>query len=322
MKLRKLMAGTLAATMVLGSSMMVFAEDENTGSATGTGSSVGHVDKEVLKVTLPTGTDNTFDYWVDPERVINEAGSLASGTTVQKNEDGVYFKNGGASGTTYSNSSDAVEFVGKNSVAVDVSVVATVEATGEKDIALVADDTALAAATTPALLMNLTVGTDTKAITSEGATVKEKLDGVPSNFKISAENGVYKYAPKTDADEDLWKKTTVKLTGKTNNKEVATDMTAPKIKLTWTIEKHVDSYLSGTSLNSTTTSLTMNLPESVSVSKVELVTGATRVALALGNTYTIQGNTLGIKSSVITNNKNSEIVVTYSDGHTDTLDIQ
>ena len=72
MKLRKFMAGTLAATMVLGSSMMVFAADDNTGSATGTGTSVGHVDKEVLKVTLPTGTDSTFNYWVDPERVIVE----------------------------------------------------------------------------------------------------------------------------------------------------------------------------------------------------------------------------------------------------------
>ena len=36
MNLRKLMVGTLAVTMVLGSSMTVFAE-EQTGNATGTG---------------------------------------------------------------------------------------------------------------------------------------------------------------------------------------------------------------------------------------------------------------------------------------------
>lgn len=234
MKLRKLMAGTLAATMVLGSSMMVFAEDANTGSATGTGTSVGHVDKEVLTVTLPTNTDNVFNYWVDPERVIDLAGQLSDGTTVTKNSDGVYFKR---SDNTYASTSNDVEFEGKNSVAVDVTVAATVTA-GAKDIVLVADDDALAAATTPALLMNLTVGTDTKTITSEGATAKAKLDGVPDNFEVKVESGAYKYAAKSGATG--WAKTAVKLSGKTNSMDVPSDMTAPQINLTWTIEKHIN----------------------------------------------------------------------------------
>lgn len=233
MKLRKLMAGTLTATMVLGSSMMVFAEDANTGSATGTGTSVGHVDKEVLTVTLPTSLDaSTFNYWVDPERVIDLAGTLKDGTSVTKNNDGVYFKN---SDNTYSSSSNEVEFEGKNSVAVDVSVAAEVTP-GSKDIALVADEAALTAATSPALLMNLTVGTDTKVITSEGTTAKAKLDGVPTNFEVKAEGNEYKYVAKTGATG--WAKTSVKLSGKTNKMDVPSDMTAPTIKLTWTIEKH------------------------------------------------------------------------------------
>lgn len=228
------MAGTLAATMVLGSSMMVFAEDANTGSATGTGTSVGHVDKEVLTVTLPTNTDNVFNYWVDPERVIDLAGQLSDGTTVTKNADGVYFKR---SDNTYASTSNDVEFEGKNSVAVDVTVAATVTA-GAKDITLVADDDALAAATTPALLMNLTVGTDTKTITSEGATAKAKLDGVPDNFEVKVESGAYKYSAKQGATG--WAKTAVKLSGKTNSMDVPSDMTAPQINLTWTIEKHIN----------------------------------------------------------------------------------
>lgn len=179
MKLKKLMAGTLAATMVLGSSMTVFAEDQ-TGTATGTGTSVGHVDKEVLTVTLPTDTANVFNYWIDPERVIDLAGSLADGTSVTSNADGVYFKQ---SDNTYASTSNEVEFEGKNSVAVDVSVAAAVTA-GTNDITLVADEDALAAATTPALLMKLVVGTDTKAITSEGATAKAELAGVPGNFEV------------------------------------------------------------------------------------------------------------------------------------------
>ncbi len=243
MNLRKLMAGTLTATMIVGSSMTVLAADAN--GATGSGESIGHVDKKITTVTLPTdtGVNGVFNYYVDPERVIDLAGELKDGTTVTKNEDGVYFKNKGDSGDTYSSSSDAVEFVGKNSVDVDVSVKAEVKANaGDKDIALVADDEALAAATTPALLMNLKVGSATKAITSEGATAKAKLEGKEENFEVTVESGAYKFAATAAAlaDKSLWDNTTVQLSGKTNKMDVTSDMTAPTIELTWTIAEHQD----------------------------------------------------------------------------------
>ena len=235
MNFKKVMAGTLAATMIVGSSMMAFAADQ-TGSASGTGTSVGHVDKEVLTVTLPTNTDNVFNYWVDPERVIDMAGSLADGTAVTENADRVYFKQ---SDNTYASSSSDVEFEGKNSVAVDVSVTAAVTAVSEDtDIVLVADEEALTDATTPALLMKLTVGSETKVITPEGATAKAKLDGMPDNFEVKVEGGAYKHSAKTDAAG--WAKTAVKLSGKTNSMDVPSSMTAPQIDLTWTISKHED----------------------------------------------------------------------------------
>lgn len=119
MRLRKLVAGTLAVTMVVGSGFTALVADQQTGTATGTGNSVGHVDKEVLTVTLPTNTDDVFNYHVDPERVIDLAGSLKDGTTVTKNTEGVYFKQKDG---TYASSSEAIEFEGKNSIDVDVSV--------------------------------------------------------------------------------------------------------------------------------------------------------------------------------------------------------
>lgn len=320
MKLRKLMAGTLAATMVLGSSMMVFAEDQ-TGSATGAGTSVGHVDKEVLTVTLPTNTDNVFNYWVDPERVIDLAGSLSDGTAVTKNADGVYFKQ---SDNTYASSSNDVEFEGKNSVAVDVSVAAEVTA-GAKDITLVADEDALKAATTPALLMKLTVGTDIKAITSEGATAKAKLDGVPDNFEVKVDNGAYKYSAKSGATG--WAKTSVKLSGKTNQMEIASDMTAPAIKLTWTIEKHVDSYLSATTMSASNNSVTVTLPEEVTLSKVELTLadGTGVIPLTNGNQYTFTDTTLTVPTRNITSwlgGGYTKLVLTFSDEKTETITFQ
>lgn len=235
MRLRKLVAGTLAVTMVVGSGFTALAADQQTGTATGTGDSVGHVDKEVLTVTLPTATDNVFDYHVDPERVIDLAGSLKDGTTVTKNAEGVYFKQKDG---TYASSSEAIEFEGKNSIDVDVSVAAEVIASAEgKDIGLVSDDTALTAATTPALLMTLKVGDATQAITSTGATAKATLAGKQDNFVVKSESGEFKYVAKDDAAG--WEKTSVQLSGKTNEVDVPSDMTAPTIQLTWTIEKHM-----------------------------------------------------------------------------------
>lgn len=173
-----------------------------------------------------------------------------------------------ATGGTYASSSKAVAFSGMNSVDVDVSVSAAVTAsTGEKDIALVEDEAALEAATTPALLMQLRVGpdpdaasgaseddsttestADVKAITSSGATAKAMIAGKPDNFKADTENGKFVYKVRTDTDTDNggtaldpWGSTTVQLIGKTNEAQIpdgANSMTAPTIDLTWTIGKH------------------------------------------------------------------------------------
>lgn len=326
MKLRKFMAGTLAVTMVAGSSVVAFADDANTGSATGSGTSVGHVDKEVLTVTLPTDSSvtNVFDYRVDPERVIDLAGKFTDDTTVTKNADGVYFKN---KDNSYSSSSDEVEFEGKNSVAVDVSVVAEVEASAaaEKDIALVADDAALTAADTPALLMNLTVGTDVKVITAEGATAKAELEGKPDNFEVQVVDGAYKYVAKTGVTG--WDKTSVKLSGKTNQMDVPSDMTAPKIKLTWTIEKHVDSYLSVTTMSASSNSVELSMPEGVSLSKAEITLADGTGAIDVASYYTLDGTTFTISPSALEtwvglSPAYNKLVLTFSDNKSETITLQ
>lgn len=150
----------------------------------------------------------------------------------------------GTASTTYSSSSDAVKFEGKNSVDVDVTVTATVAAaaSGQKNITLVEDAAALANATDPALYMTLTVGDETKAITATGeAKAKATIDGVADNFAVTVDGGAHKYAVKADVDPDTWDATTVQLVGKTNQKSVPTGadvLSVPRITLTWTVTKH------------------------------------------------------------------------------------
>lgn len=434
MKSKKMLAMTLAAAMVLGGSMTAFAADTGAAdSATGSGTAFEHVDKDIIAVTLPTQGQvaNVFNYYVDPERLINDAGTLTDGTTeVTGNTDGVYFKNttagtaspavdasvksysiggatavtsgltvtiptttaadlsyvgiadigndyaeagwyegtdkttavtvniaddgngsvptpatgdtivvepyqaatSGSSTTSYSSSSDAVSFEGKNSVAVDVSVKAEVEATtGGKDITLVADAEALAAAETPALLMKLKVGTDEKVITSTGVTASATIAGVPANFAVTTENNKFVYKIRTNTDTDNggtaladWNATTVQLIGKTNSANVSAEdgLTAPKIKLTWTIAKSAgtttQAYVSATTVSTASKILTLTLPTDVTVSKVELVLGGNTTTLTSGNHYTVSGNTLNI-AKYAAGWAGGTIKVTYSDNHVDTL---
>ena len=105
-KFKRAMAITLAATMVIGSSVTAFAADDG-HSSTGTGSNEGHVDKHVISVTLPTVPANStpFNYTVDPERLVPETDGVRYGSTTftdNAKRDGVYFLNTtGATEDTY-----------------------------------------------------------------------------------------------------------------------------------------------------------------------------------------------------------------------------
>lgn len=96
--IKKVVALALAATMVMGSSLTAFAADDP-HSSTGAASNEGHVDKHVVKVTLPTVAEGStpFNYTIDPERLVNETSGSRYGTTTFTDDakrDGVYFLKG------------------------------------------------------------------------------------------------------------------------------------------------------------------------------------------------------------------------------------
>ena len=293
-KSKKIVAIALSGTMIL-SSVLVASAD----GTTSTGTSAGHVDKEVLTVTLPSDGTTIFNYTVDPEKLIKDAGTFKDGTPVVGNTDGVYFTNAGTP-ATYSSTSDAATFAGLNSVDVDVTVTATVTA-GTKDITLVADDTALAAAKTPALLLKMKVGTDEKAITSSGATAKATITGKPNNFEVKAKTDGSGFEYKVKSDATGWDSKTLTLSGKVNNVDVTDDMTVPSIALVWSVAKHV---AVAPTLSTTTADyeigseddLELTLANVANITKVEL--GETEVAAA---NYELSSdkNTLTIKKEAL-----------------------
>lgn len=98
--MKRFLAVAMAATMVIGSSVTAFADDDPYSSV-GTGENEGHVNKHVISVTLPTVPANTtpFSYTVDPERLVSETSGSRYGSTTFTDDakrDGVYFLNGTA----------------------------------------------------------------------------------------------------------------------------------------------------------------------------------------------------------------------------------
>jgi len=251
-------AGTLLdGTAVTGNDDGVYFVNAGAAATAGTVSSsiAADTNSDYVVTVSDMNTNETYTYdgsdWKDSTNnttTVTISVMASDGTTsgTLANGDTVTVSGATAAGSAgYSSSSDAVKFEGKNSVDVDVTVAAAVTATdADKDIALVADQDALDAATGPALLMTLKVGSDEKVITSAGATAKATIAGVAGNFttKPNDDGSKFVFALKDAADLSAWNSTTVQLVGKTNDKDIPTGanaMTVPKITLTWTVAKHV-----------------------------------------------------------------------------------
>ena len=130
---KRLLALTLAATMVMGSSATAFADE---GSQTGTGDIEGIVNTDVFSVALPTATDETYSFILDPQGLIEATESAAySGATFEG--DNLYFK---TSDSTYGDTSAVLTAVNKSSFGVDISLKATLTGYDGLTVASSADD--------------------------------------------------------------------------------------------------------------------------------------------------------------------------------------
>lgn len=243
---KKVVAVTMAAAMVLGSNVVVFADDAT--GADGDGVNTGHLNTNVVEAVLPTTTAvaDVFDFTIDPEDILSKADKFTDGTTAAgasfANEDLVYFKQKTGATKAYDSTSQAVSIQAKNYVAADVSVSVTVAeaADGKTTIPLVEDEDALDDATEPSLLLTLKVGTKTAAITEDGATVADTIAAQNAKFDVKRQSdGSYKVEPKTDSGIE-WSGKDVQLSGKVKGGDVDSTIAAPNVSLTWTVAAHVD----------------------------------------------------------------------------------
>ena len=270
MNYKKLLAASLAATMVLGNAVVAFAENQEGGS-TGEGETQYVEENDVFDVVFPTTADNatTFNYWLDPDGLIKTtSGDRYTGKAFDDDKT-VYFLRstkvdgtiGGTAGTAncdYTDKSDEIKVVNKSTQAVDLKVTAKV--TPVDGIKMATNNTfpasgegASGTSTDTELYLAL-LGTDgttptEKAITAEGVELTANIAEDPDAYTVKwvaatgDEPGHYKRELTDEAkaaDYDGFQYYSFQLTGKCNTGDdvdwSGLKENAPKVDLVWSVE--------------------------------------------------------------------------------------
>ena len=326
---KKAMAGTLAATMVLGMSMTAFAQTGTaTGSGGGTGSGTfeGNVDKDVVAVTLPTDNDTTtFAYKMDPEGLIAATNSAKYSDSSFESGANVYFQ---SAENTWTKDSKKLKVINKGTVDVDVTVAAKTDA--NTNVAMSTTKTFEASDTAAKLYLGLQVANQTEVAidtTETAGKVTVGLKGNGDNYEItSTDGGGYGYTAKAGVPDTAWNSFEFGMTGacNPNGDYSASGLAGSNVTVTWSYAVRADDS-SATLLEANavadaapsiaTTEYTATtgtaLPITVSfgggdkaatgIANVQNLNAGAAVPLAR---YSLNGNVLTIDSTFITNNMN------------------
>lgn len=337
MKLKKLMAVGLAATMVMGSSVVAFAADTSTVTENGSGTLEGIVNTDVYSVVLPTTGANTLDYIADPQGLIAKTDS-AHYTDKTFGEGTIFFSNSADDKEyDYSNKSDKLTVTNKSSKAVKltVSAKATVGTSG-KDAALAASDSLSESA--PEVYLAITDGTDdnTKTLQAAEQTITQVLGAAPEGaYEYTYEGSQYNYALKDDVSSYKFAEYSVYITGAASENGWEEATTVPEIEVVWaaefagdsdtvtveTPEQGSTSYVSKNTITLSSPSVTLSMPSGVTVSSVVVNNPNGKITWTNGQQYSISGKTLTVNANPINAQAGNTVTITYSNGHTDTLTI-
>ena len=236
MKAKKIMAVAMATVMTLSMTTMAFADDTS-GSVNGAGTFEGHVNKNVTSVTLPTATESTFAYKMDPEGLIAATeGSKYTGATFAEGAS-VYFQ------TTENNwTADSAKLKVVNKGTTDVDVTVTAKTAANEKVAMADSATFDSTDTAAKLYLGLKVADKTAVAvkTDDSGKVTVGLKGRPANYEIQENEGAYSYGIKSGVADTAWNSFEFGLTGacNTNGDYSAEGLAGSQVTVTWSYVAH------------------------------------------------------------------------------------
>ena len=313
MKLKKLMVAGLVATMVMGSSVVAFAEEPaNTGNTTGTGVVEGVVNKDVFSFVLPTinGGTSPLTFTLDPQGLIaesmaNNAGKADYTGKTFETDATLFFANDKSAGAAddYSSKSDKLKITNKGTVKADVTLKASVS---DNDGISLSSDKTFADDTTASMYLAVIDTADNTAgvpITDNGAVVAATLDAVDaSNYEVKYDtaDNAYKYELKAGVQDTEFKTYEFQLEGACNANGDWSDLTAatPKVDLVWSIEEHSDAKAPSIATKSYTLTKDTELAVNVNLGAGDLA--ATKVVSVKNGSSALPSDSWSYNSGVLT----------------------
>jgi len=244
-RLTKMLAVLMAATMMLGGAMTVFADTRSDG-LTGDGTFEGTAEMEVFDVVLPTyATTDMFDFILDPEGLIAETGNDRYTGKKFATDASLYFNVTPTSANdnlTHDDVTDKLVVKNKGNVKLDVTLTAELTNT---DITLTNDKTFGGGTDTEkTVYLALVTAADEQAMnpTDSKAVLTATVDAVAeTNFETIWDDDEEKYVHqmKYGVADTEWKTFEFWMTGACNTNADWDGYTgAPTMDVTWEIKTH------------------------------------------------------------------------------------
>ena len=192
---RMLAAFILAAAMITASDISVHAEIEE-GSGTGIGKVEGIVETDVYQVVLPTVSNHTFNFIIDPLELINQTeGAGYNGKTFEKGSTLFFHRTGKGKKEDYSSVSNPITITNRGSVPIDVSLNVRIPSSSLDGIKMTSDG-GFKNDTSASLYMAVLDGENVIPIGTDGMSINKTLDAVPEEafeYGYNKEKGKYTY---------------------------------------------------------------------------------------------------------------------------------
>ena len=311
---KKIAAVTMAATMLLGSSLTVAAAGP-TGGDSGSGSFEGYVEEtSVFSASVPTNAANVFNFFVDPNGLLEETGyaRLTGKSAADFEGDATLFFTRTPSDTVKEFGKDSEKVTAKNMSSYDVKIEVSAFITGIDGITMADSDTIGSDVQDPTLYLAIVSGSDKVAVKAdEGGLLRGDIVGTPENFSIqyNTEKGKYEYTQKAADQLTDWATYDFYLTGACGGKWTDAQAEAtPTVELTWkitdpnaneapSIAKTIFNISAGTAVQ-IPVDLGAGEKKATGISKLQFVkNGATNDVDA--SNYTLANGVLTIKATVI-----------------------
>lgn len=236
---RKLTAFTLIMAMVIASPMSVSAEMEE-GSKTGSGRVEGVVNTDVYQVVLPTVSDHTFDFIIDPQELISQTdGAGYGGKTFEEGATLFFRRTDKVAKEDYSSISNPITITNRGSAPIDVSLNVRLSSSSLGGIRMT-DDKEFKGDTSASLYIAVVDGENIMPVGTKGVSIYTTLGAAPKDafeYGYNKEKGRYTYTLKKNVDSSVFSTRSFRITGAANRNGDWSRFTeaSPEMRISWKI---------------------------------------------------------------------------------------